>query len=104
MAGAAFLPCSRWPAAPTAPRRSCAATPRLRIFRHFEIAADDGEIGLALTERGGACCRAVGLYRAQPDQAALLVAEGLRQVLDDLEVVAVGGPHGDPQRHRRIAK
>ena len=72
----------------------------LRVLRHFEIAADDGEIDLAVTDQLGACNRAIGRHRAQPDQTALLVVEGLCQVLNDLEVVAVGGTHGDLQRHR----
>jgi hypothetical protein len=75
----------------------------LRIFWHFEVAADDGEIGLAFAEQGGACRRAIGLHRAQPDLAALLVVEGLRQRLHHLEVVAVGRADRDPERHRRIA-
>ena len=41
----------------------------LRILRHIEVAADDGEIGLAVGERLGAGAGAVGLDRAQPDLA-----------------------------------
>ena len=71
----------------------------LRILRHFEVAPDDGEIGLAVSEQAGARQRAIGLHRAQPDHAVSLVVEGLRQGLNDLEVVAVGRADGDPQGH-----
>ncbi len=77
-----------------AQRRDC-----LDIFGHGEIAADDGEIGLAVGNRLRACHRAVGLHRAQPDKAAGL-GKGLRQRLDYLDVIAVGRPDRDPQGHR----
>ena len=44
----------------------------LGILRHVEIAANDGEIGLALAKRLGARRGAVGLHRAQADIAARL--------------------------------
>ena len=72
----------------------------LRIFRHIEVAPDNGEIGLALAEQLGARQGAIGLRRAQPDLAVLLVVEGLRHGLDDLEVFAVGRADRDPQGHR----
>ena len=72
---------------------------RLRIFRHVEIAADDGEIGLAFGQRLRARRGAVGLHRAQPDVTVRL-GKGLRQRLDDLDVIAVGGADCDPQGHR----
>ena len=71
----------------------------LRILRHVEIAADDGEIGLAVGQRLGARGGAVGLHRAQPDMAVGL-GEGLRQRLHHLEVIAVGRTDRDPQGHR----
>ena len=71
----------------------------LRILRHIEVAPDDGKVGLAFSEQIGAGHRAIGLHRAQPDHAVSLVVEGLRQVLNDFEVVAVGRADGDPQGH-----
>ena len=71
----------------------------LGIFRHVEIAANDGEVGIAVGKRLGARGGAIGLYRAQTDIAARL-AEGLGQCLDHLEVVAVGRTDRDPQGHR----
>ena len=44
------------PAAPTAPRRSCAGRHRLGILRHVDVAAHHGEIDLALGQRLGARC------------------------------------------------
>jgi hypothetical protein len=72
----------------------------LGIFGHVEIAPDNGKIGLAVAEQLGARQRAVGLCRAQPDLAVLLVVEGLRQRLNHPDIVAVGRPDRDPQRHR----
>ena len=72
---------------------------RLRILRHVEIAADDGEVDLALRELLGAGDGAVGLHRLQPDIGAML-GEGLRQRLHDLDVVAVRRADRDAQRHR----
>jgi hypothetical protein len=76
----------------------------LRILRHIEVAPDDGEVGLAFSEQTGARQRAIGLHRAQPDHAVSLVVEGLRQVLNDFEVVAVGRADGDPQGYRPHGK
>ncbi len=76
---------------------------RLGIFRHVEIAADDGEIGLALRQRLGARPGAIGLHRAQTDLAARR-DKGLRQGLDHLDVFAVGRADRDPQRHRAHRK
>ena len=71
----------------------------LRILRHVEVAPDDSEIGFAFSEQAGARQCAIGLHRAQPDHAVSLVVEGLGQVLNDFEVVAVGRADGDPQGH-----
>ena len=73
---------------------------RLRVLRHFEIAADDGEIRLAFGQRLRACAGAVGLQRAEANLTARLVVQRLRQRLDDPDVVAVGRPDRDPQGHR----
>ena len=72
---------------------------RLRIFRHIEIAADDGEIGLPFGKRLGALGGPLGLHRPQPD-LAMGLAESLRQRLDDLDVIAAGRTDRDPQCHR----
>ena len=69
----------------------------LRIFRHIEIAADDGEIGLAVGKRLGARDGAIGLHGTQPHRA---MRKRLRQRLDDLDVVAVRRSDRDPQRDR----
>jgi hypothetical protein len=71
----------------------------LGIFRDVEIASDNGEVGLAGGQRLGARGGALGLQRAQPDLTVRL-NKSLRQGLDQLEVVAVGGADRDPQRHR----
>ena len=72
----------------------------LRVFRHLEIAADDGEVGLAVAQCLRARRRALGLDRAQPHLAVRLVVEGLRQRLNHLDVVAVGRADRDAQGHR----
>ena len=71
----------------------------LGILRHFEIAANDREIGLALAKRLGAGRSAIGLHRTQADQA-MRVRKGLGQRLNDLDVIAVLRTHRDPQAHR----
>ena len=71
----------------------------LRIFRHVEVAANDGEIDLAVGQRLGARGGAIGLHRVQTDMAVGL-GKGLRQRLDHLEVIAVGRTDRDPQDHR----
>jgi len=73
---------------------------RLRVSGHLEVAADDGEIGLAFAEQRGTCGGAIGLHRAQPYQAVGLVVERLRQRLNHLEIIAVGWPDRDPEGHR----
>ena len=71
----------------------------LGIFRHFEIAANDREIGLALAKRLRARGRAIGLHRTQADPAVRL-RKGLGQRVNDLDVIAVRRTDRDPQAHR----
>ena len=71
----------------------------LRVLRHVEVAADDGEISLAFGERGGARDRAVGRHDAQPGVAAL-AQQRLRQRVDHLHVVRRCRTDRDPQRRR----
>ena len=71
----------------------------LGIFRHFEIAANDREIGLALAKRLGTRGRAIGLHRTQADPAVRL-RKGLGQRVNDLDVIAVRRTDRGPQAHR----
>jgi len=72
---------------------------RLGIFRHVQIAANDGEVGPSVRERLCACARVLSLDRAQVDLAAGL-EEGLAQGLNNPEIVAVGRANRDPQGDR----
>ena len=72
----------------------------LGIPGYVEIASDNGEIGLALTEQRGTGQGAVGRHRAQPELTVLLVVQRLRQRLNHPQVVAVGRTDRDPQGHR----
>ena len=76
----------------------------LRIFRHFEVAPDDGEIGLAFTEQGGACSRAIGLHRAQPDQAAFWLLKACVRFWTTLRSSLLAGPTAIRSVTGRIAK
>jgi hypothetical protein len=71
----------------------------LRVLGHVEIAADNGEVDLAVRQRLGAGGRAVGLHRLQADIGTML-RKGLRQRLHDLDVIAVGRTDRDSERHR----
>jgi hypothetical protein len=76
----------------------------LRILRHVEVAADDGEIRLAFAEQMGAgeapsVCS--GRNRTRP---VLLVVERLRQRLNHAKIVAVGRPTAIRKVTGRIAK
>ena len=63
------------------------------------VAAHDGEIGRLILDGRGAGVDIVGEHQAQPDRL-VLAREYLRHGLDHLDVVAVGRPDRDPQRHR----
>ncbi len=103
--GAAFLPLTAFAAGGTHSTatflRSVATA--WAFFGNVNVAADDGEIGLALGQRLRARAGAFGLHRAQADLAARL-AESLRQRLDHPDVIAVGRTDRDPQGHRAHRK
>jgi hypothetical protein len=71
----------------------------LSVFRHLKIAADDGEIGVAVGQCLGARAGAIGLHRAQANITARM-SKGLRQCLDHLEVIAARRSDRDPQGNR----
>ena len=76
----------------------------LRILRHVEIAADDGEIGLAVGERLALAMRAIGLHRAQTDLAAVLVLKACVSVWTTLRSSLLAGPTAIRKVTGRIAK
>ena len=72
---------------------------RLRVGRHFQIAATDRKVGLAGTEQSESFGRPGGHDRRQPHSPAF-AGKGFGHRLDHLVIVASRRSDGNPERYR----